>query len=315
MKTPLQAADGRYDIENCTPKQTRSIERALQQGRVAAQGALEDIHNGLRSRYGLRAMFKSNENVAKVKQMLQNLVILRPMANVMRDDIKNRVTSSPVFVCLTKGSEVDGLSTEEQKSMDHLYNTCLNNTSYAMALEPTAHIVLCPIFFRFLVAPPPTKSAAIFCPIVPGNKYRGNFDQLFTFQSYFLLHELIHFYLGEANHPPEEEVYDANGLVSLNAAESLKNPRAYEYYITCKSPPISLSCDRDRRLIPSAFSCTARLHQPPDSRVAILLRLILLRLRRQPSSPYVRASVEPLSKFPDASTFTAAFTSELYDFW
>lgn len=232
----MQAANGKFDIENCTPKEARSVEKALQQGQLAVQKALVDIHNGQQSRYGLWAMFKSNDNIPKVKQMLQDLVVLKPMPNVLRNEAQQ--ASSPVFLCVSKGSEVVGSHAEAKKYMDTWYEECKHNKkSVAMYVVTAAYIFLCPNFFRHSVAPPPTKSAAIFCPIVQKNTYRGNFEQLLFFQSYTLLHELIHFYLGDKNGPPVLETYGPNNLVSLSAAYSWRNPRAYEYYITCKFRP------------------------------------------------------------------------------
>ncbi|MCJ1245549.1 hypothetical protein MMC30_002753 [Trapelia coarctata] len=232
LDTPVQAENGKFDIENCTPRQTESVKKALKQGQLSVQKALADIPNGEYSKYGLLAMFKNNHNFAKVQQMLEDLAILKPMPKAMRNLVHQ--ASSPVFVCVSKGHEMVGRSAEEQGAMDIWYERCKPKGHSAKYALTTAYIFLCPRFFRYPVTPEPAKSA-ILCPVVRKNKYLGDFQELFMFQSYVLLHELVHFYLGDDNLAPETETYRPKNLVALSALDSRRSPRAYECYISFPS--------------------------------------------------------------------------------
>jgi len=61
VNTPVQAENGKFDIENCTPRETRSIKKALEQGQMAVQKALADIPNGRYSRHGLGIVQEQGE--------------------------------------------------------------------------------------------------------------------------------------------------------------------------------------------------------------------------------------------------------------
>lgn len=251
VNTPVRAENGKFDLENCTPRETRSIKRALNQGQMAVHQALADIPNGRYSHYGLWALFKSNENFSQVRQMLQDLVVLKPMPNVYRNLVKQ--ASSPVIVCISKDHEVGPIRSWWEICHTHKATTAF----YALT---SAGILLCPLFFRLPVAPEPEKSA-ILCPIVRKNRYVGSSRELYAFQSYTLLHELIHFYLGDENLASKagHETYEPNALVALSAPDVRRNPRAYEYYITCTSYPVHFRGSCRRLTVPLCRSCAARL--------------------------------------------------------
>ena len=90
-------------------------------------------------------------------------------------------------------------------------------------------IILCPHFFSM-----PTISARSPCLTV--NKYQGNFYQdgrnMFDFQLWAVMHELVHFYLPG---PPHLEVYNVNDCLRLSAEKSIQNAQSYVYYAASKS--------------------------------------------------------------------------------
>jgi len=232
IHTPVQAANGRFDIENCTPTEAQSVKAALQYGRFTAEKALVDIRNGQHSKHGLRALFKNNYNFARVSWHLHDLATLTPMPNVYRNKVEQE--SSPVFVCVSRGREMNWGDAAVKEPMDQYYELCKIENVPGLYMWKHPYIFLCPLFFHYPIAPEPARSG-ITCPHVWKNKYVGIVERLVNSQASVLLHELTHFYLRKENVPPGTETYKANELVSLNVPDSWRNPAAYEYYIACRS--------------------------------------------------------------------------------
>ena len=141
--------------------------------------------------------------------------------------------SQPLFICVTS-------------DMSWQWSHCTDSSRSIPPLgfhsPGTRNINLCPSFWRL---PPPPATAAEFgeqnCPRVGGNQFvLDTGDEIQTWrkhvenQAMVLLHEIIHFYLGDSSLGAKTdpvEVYEANDCIALNAANSARNPMNYQLYV------------------------------------------------------------------------------------
>ena len=83
----------------------------------------------------------------------------------------------------------------------------------------------------------------IYCPSVQNNVFLGQSDPLVKYQSYDLVHQLVHLYLQSdalTSETEPKEVLDWNGCVALGWASSegslsVRNAFNLVYYVACKS--------------------------------------------------------------------------------
>ena len=107
-------------------------------------------------------------------------------------------------------------------------------------LSGVSYIFLCPTFWRIPIHP-----SFPDCPTVRKNKWAGPGQYLSAYQSYILIHEMVHFYLGTTSlgaHTDPSEVYPINDCVRLNSYNSLHNPSNYQYYVACRSFELTTRC-------------------------------------------------------------------------
>ena len=90
-------------------------------------------------------------------------------------------------------------------------------------------IFLCPSFWGRPAAP-----SFPDCPSVRKNWWTGEGQNLANYLAYYLIHEMVHFYLGGeslgiSTSPPE--VYPINDCVALSTFNSIRNPQNYQNYV------------------------------------------------------------------------------------
>jgi hypothetical protein len=214
----------------CTPEETELISEGIKLSRMAARTALQDVPKGRFSKYGFWTLFKTQANVVKVQQILQNLATMPPMPHLWRGAADQ--TTSPVFICLSEDIKEEALKASLQR--------CKALRESAFLFRNTAFIMLCPAYFRYPLAPRRPEKLRQYCPTLQHNRYFGEHRKFIKFQFQVLLHELVHFYLGpEDIHnavAPEGvgETYELNEIVVQRAAHARLTPNAYSYYVACK---------------------------------------------------------------------------------
>ncbi|KAL8953161.1 MAG: hypothetical protein Q9222_000982 [Ikaeria aurantiellina] len=135
--------------------------------------------------------------------------------------------SQPEFVCVKQ----DTINRYPYLSRDP-YKVCESSNSFGLWLLRFKYVFICERFFTLKISPvgPPTRN----CPRVIDNEFERKGYLLADYQKYLLIHELVHFYLGQSSlgfntNPPE--MYRLNECVNMDAKNSLNNPMNYQYFI------------------------------------------------------------------------------------
>ena len=139
--------------------------------------------------------------------------------------------TQPQFACATK------TAIHIYPFLDHdPWQICQFSPFAAFYAPGTSYIFLCPRFFYYPEVPQDMTGRN--CPGVLGNQWTPSERNLYDYQTYILLHEMIHFYLQShtltgVTIPPEQ--YGLDGCVALSPMNSLHNPTNYQAYIASKS--------------------------------------------------------------------------------
>ena len=111
-----------------------------------------------------------------------------------------------------------------------LYDFCQSEVAFYQI--DAEEIIICPLFFNYPAVPSTSQCLTV-------NKYQEKFyqdgSQMYEFQLWILLHEIVHFYKGGL----WPEVYDVNACLRLNAGKSVVNAQNYLYYAASKSLPLT----------------------------------------------------------------------------
>ncbi|KAL2038789.1 hypothetical protein N7G274_008547 [Stereocaulon virgatum] len=182
-----------------------------------------DTRNGVRSPYGFKAWFKSDEVSTYVRQILWSIATAQTLKGLMPEP---KIPTAPRFACITPATI-------------HLYSflppdwglQCdMLGQVASFYLGGSSYIFICPYFWHFQVVPPRRN-----CPSVVRNEFRGDYHSNFAeFSMYIIIHEMVHFYLGTASLSPQTkppETYPINDVVALNIEDSIHNPMNYQYYL------------------------------------------------------------------------------------
>lgn len=157
------------------------------------------------------------------------------------------------------------------------WNYCsMGSTLSSFYVFGTAYIFVCPSFFTL-----PEKPADLTgrkCPTVQDNQYKGDDINVSVYQTYVLIHELIHFYLQShsltgVTHPCEQ--YHLNGCVSLTPLHSLHNPSSYQNYVALVQQKCTQAPDPDK---PPYNLAESNIFQMPAANTTYLLTHNLSRI-------------------------------------
>ncbi len=207
------------------------IEAAL----AAIPPAIRDANErGTHSLYGFKAMFKIDLAVPLVIALLENIAKLTVLPFLLPEP---HLFQSPHFACVNR----ETIHVYKFLTVDP-YLACSVSPLAALYVAGTAYIFFCPAFWNYPPHPaelPLTRR----CPEVRNNvflTYPG--FEMYNYQSYIILHELVHFYIQHASltglsNPPEQ--YSINGCVGLDALNSLYNPLNFQTYVASKYPAAS----------------------------------------------------------------------------
>ena len=185
--------------------------------------ALQDVGPGRTSQI-FKALFKDSSSRSFVQQILTEVATQRIIYGLQPRPF---TPTPPNFACVTPSTKKDYNFLPYDP-----YPYCLRpGGPAAFYMGKTSYIFLCPAIWTV----PPAPSLPD-CPLVRRNYWVGPGMLLSRYMGYILIHEMIHFYLGERSlglftYP--RETYDINQCVTLTAQDSLGNPQNYQNYIAC----------------------------------------------------------------------------------
>ena len=194
---------------------------------AALTPALNDVGLGLNSHYGFKALFKDGQNVPYIRDILQFIASARKVKGLDPDPL---VPSAPRFACVTPSTM------KQYKFLDvDVWKDCNEpGAGQAFYFSSSSYIFLCSSFWRGDIAPRPQGN---LCPSVVRNQFLGGGENLSMFLTYLVIHEMVHFYLGQYSlgqytYPPE--LYRINECVALDPSHSALNPQNYQFYVASK---------------------------------------------------------------------------------
>ena len=191
---------------------------------AALKPALNDVGDGLKSQHGFKALFKDGAKVPYIRNILQFIASARKVKGLNPDPF---VPSAPRFACVTP-------STIKQYKFLKIdpWKYCIQpGEGAAFYWSGSSYLFLCPRFWINDIAPIPQKDT---CPSVVRNQFLGSGEVLGVYMTYMVIHEMVHFYLGQYSlgpftYPPE--TYLINECVALDPSHSALNPQNYQYYV------------------------------------------------------------------------------------
>ena len=205
----------------------------------AAEVAKHDTELEFDSLYGFTAMFKKKESsppIATILSQIHNYESLNGFNHNPRRWIP------PTFVCVAQdiAAHYAHLNLPYNPWWRCLWPPRDGRPNHAFYIELTPLIFICPNFFKQPLAPLPSRGNS-GCPSIVYNQFVGDVNAFYRdYQSFTLLYQLIHFYLGtkglnSATVP--RETFDWNVCVSYSAEASIINPTNILLYIASESLP------------------------------------------------------------------------------
>ncbi|KAL8640516.1 MAG: hypothetical protein Q9228_002572 [Teloschistes exilis] len=175
--------------------------------------------------HGFHAFFKLDASRRLVMDMLKKVKTMKAIRGLKPNRF---LASQPEFVCVDENTQgrYPRLPTDP-------YQTCRFMAVFGLWMRGFKYIFICPKFFNLPIAP-----SVRHCPRVIDNEFERKGYLLADYQKYILIHEMIHFYLGQSSLGWESkpvERYKLNECVNFDAKNSLRNPMNYQYYVASKS--------------------------------------------------------------------------------
>lgn len=198
---------------------------------VAIGPALADIKLGHASKHGFRALFKYDGAREYVEDTLSAVVAMRPQRAL---EPWPQQPTRPQFSCVT----YNVMHLHPFLHLD-LWQLCQYTSAAAFYASGSSFIFLCPRFFHYPEKPDDLSGRN--CPEVENNRFSRNERNLYEYQTYIIIHEMVHFYLqGQSlsgiSEPPEQ--YGLDGCVALSPMNSLHNPTNYQAYVASTYTPV-----------------------------------------------------------------------------
>ncbi|KAI4227720.1 MAG: hypothetical protein L6R36_002207 [Xanthoria steineri] len=222
------AQNRKYDIRDCGTF-TDQVEVALDLRKGPLDAAINAAKLGVKSPHGFRAFFKDDAAIPKVTEILKNIQSMRGLRRLI--PYPNPWTAQlPVFVCVNESTR-QRYGTRLRRDP---YEYCQQSGGFGLYLFGWKYIFLCDKLFTLRPAPlaPPLKN----CPHVIGNRFAvpAEMGRLADFQTYVLIHEMMHFYLLRDslgwNSIPKES-YASNVCVNFDMKTSLRNPMNLQCFV------------------------------------------------------------------------------------
>ena len=213
---------------------TMNLGLALDQTFSSVLPALQDVDRGNNSPL-FKALFKADSTKSFVRGVLHRIASHYPLYDLAPFP---QIATTPNFACVTEYTR--GIFSFT--AIDIMAQCELSQGGAAFWVAGVSYIFLCPAFWRVPVQP--TFSD---CPSVRKNQWAGPGISLANYQTYLLVHEMVHFYLGLSSlgaHTVPKEVYPINDCVGLNSYNSLHNPQNYQYYVARRVFKFPNKCHR-----------------------------------------------------------------------
>ena len=180
----------------------------------ATKAKSEATTNGMSSRYGFAAMFKSPDSLGRLMEILGNIATGQKM-QVDPEGGASLLPSPPNIVCINYGDTL----------VDNVLSYCRRIPNIKASHQPgTNFVALCPAFFNLETSPD-----GKYCPKTKNKAPSPNEAWLQLTQTTAIAHELAHMYLGGGSLKPE--VYKIADAYALSAADSLNNPSNYAFFL------------------------------------------------------------------------------------
>ena len=213
-----------FIVEDCGNR-TSDLMKTLDGISNIVRPALRDVGLGTFGRHGFEALFKENGTQTVVRYILQEIEEGTPKSGLQPDPGR---LERPRFACATQSS----LKNHPFLTIDPWKLCQAKGSPVSVYIGDTAYTFICPDFWTI-----PSSPDGDHCMSLRRNGFQGNGHGTMNFQTYTLIHEMVHFYLGNSSasaitEPPE--VYWPNDLVILHPKDSIVNPANYQLYVASK---------------------------------------------------------------------------------
>ena len=219
---------GPFDIINCGGAED-IVGGWLAETQAIAKQAYNNAALGTRSRYGFQALFKSQLNVPKVRDVYNKINTGPAPFNSGPSGNKR-----PAVVCV---NDNDALP-------DKLKQACASTPRAMVSTDYPHAVLMCPKIIGLTTF----DDARISCPTVVSNKLRPNNDWILRVPSAILVEEFAHMYVGLKEIFPEK--YKVQDAVDLSEKDSLDNGPSYALYASGKfacCPQLERLANRTRK--------------------------------------------------------------------
>ena len=226
-----------YRIYGCTQDQNAALTEILQASRDVLPKVIEDAKLGTQSTHGFTAFFKKTGSTfsksTNVPQKLLENVLNMDSVPGLYPPFTRKKNRPPYFHC-----------TSPDRKEEAAYWMCQAHPEIsAFAMLNTNFIHICPPTWQPDKVKFPNPPSRTNC--MPFLRSQNRFDttnyrRLTGFQSYLMIHEMLHLYQGKNSmgwHTKPPETYDANECVGLSVKDSLRNPMNWQYYLASKDLP------------------------------------------------------------------------------
>ena len=228
LPTNLTDGNNAIWIEQCG-EDKRTVERARNLAKAAANVARFDSILGTRSPHGFTAMFKEDVWKNNVWLYLSSVYENNGLRGLRPDPAH---ATPPRLVCVQPNSAT--IYKSLQLTYDPWERCHSQQTRHPASLNAfytfgTAYIFLCPDFLNQPLAP-----LGNHCPTVENNVFLDNAFAFYQdYQMYTLMYQLIRFYLQE--NTLRSELFGMNNCVGMSAESSARNPTNFVLYTACES--------------------------------------------------------------------------------
>lgn len=210
---------GNYLIYLCNASQPDSDASSLQAllPRVydGLQAVIADAELGTSSRHGYASFFKTNDSIAEVLKVYQDIAAGRDSSAGINPGRTELSSTQPMFMCINDVPETEPI-----------YQVCTTEDQSGFPISRIGQsdmIAICPRFWDIREMPVPRLD----CPRVGGSKlYRNNMD-LSINQQAMIVYVLVALFRNNTVWPPVMKIQDA---VDLNASASLANANSHALY-------------------------------------------------------------------------------------
>ena len=148
---------------------------------------------------------------------------------------------APILICVDGRDQVT--FSEDGRQVDAYTRCRILGEVPAMIFLKSPFIVICPVFFTHPGIP--IQSTASCLTVDPHlNRFVQNGKSLIMYQLWYILHELVHYYV-YATKESHLDIYGVNACLVLRSASAVLNAQSYVYYVASEwMTQLSLCCYR-----------------------------------------------------------------------